>query len=67
LLWKAFKTKEFEHDKTSKGLKEKEEKLVSVVLSELKKHGLLTLKIHPKDSRKRVYKLVPLEKVISEM
>jgi len=67
LLWKAFKTKEFEYDEASKVLKEKEERLVSVVLSELKKHGWLTLKIHPEDSRKRIYQLKKPEEAIKEM
>jgi len=67
LLWKAFKTKEFEYDEASKVLKEKEERLVSVVLSELKKHGWLTLKIHPEDSRKRIYQLKSPEEATEEL
>jgi hypothetical protein len=67
LLWKAFKTKEFGYDEASKILKEKEERLVSVVLSELKRHGWLTLKIHPKDSRKRIYQLKTPEEAVNEL
>lgn len=67
LLWKAFKTKEFGYDEASKILKEKEERLVSVVLSELKKHGWLTLKIHPEDSRKRIYQLKSPEEATEEL
>lgn len=67
LLWKAFKTKEFEYDEASKVLKEKEERLVSVVLSELKRHDWLTLKIHPEDSRKRIYQLKSPEDAINEL
>ena len=67
LLWKAFKTKEFKYEEASKALKEREERLVSVVLSELKKHGWLTLKIHPEDSRKRIYQLKAPEEAVNEL
>jgi len=57
VLWKKFKENEFEHDDASKILKEEKDGLVSAILSELKKHGWLTIKLHPDDSRKRIYKL----------
>ena len=57
LLWKAFEEKEFDHDEAAKVLNEERERLVSVVLSDLKRHGWLTIKLHPDDSRKRLYKL----------
>ena len=66
-LWKAFKNKEFEHEQAVKVLKEKDENMVSVILSQLRRRGWLEIKLHPSDTRKRVYKLIPLEKVISEM
>jgi hypothetical protein len=67
LLWKTFKEKEFEHDDASKILKEEKDGLVSVVLSELKKHGWLTIKLHPDDSRKRIYKLKNPEEAITSI
>ena len=67
LLWKKFKEKEFDHDEAANVLKEKKERLVSVVLSDLKRHGWLTIKLHPKDSRKRIYKLKNPEEVINEI
>lgn len=67
LLWKAFKNKEFDYDEASKILKEEKDRLVSVILSELKKHGWLTIKLNPKDSRKRIYTLKSPEKVILEI
>ena len=58
LLWIAFEEKEFEHDDAAKILKEEKEGLVSAVLSELKKHGWLLVKLHPDDSRRRIYSLI---------
>lgn len=66
-LWRKFKEKEFEHDEAVKVLKEEKERLVSVVLSELKKYGWLTIKLHPDDSRKRIYKLKNPEDAINEI
>ena len=67
VLWKKFKENEFEHDDASKILKEEKDRLVSVVLSELKKHGWLIIKLHPDDSRKRIYKLKKPEDAITEI
>lgn len=67
VLWKKFKEDEFEHDDASKILKEEKDRLVSVVLSDLKKHGWLTVKLHPDDSRKRIYKLKNPEDAVREI
>jgi len=67
LLWKTFKEKEFDHDQAANILKEEKERLVSVVLSDLKRHGWLTISLHPDDSRKRIYKLKTPEKAIEEI
>ena len=67
LLWKSFKNKEFSYDKDAKILKEKKERLVSVILSELKKQGWLTIKLDPKDSRKRIYTLKSPEEAFKEI
>ena len=67
ILWKEFKGNDFDHDKASKLLKEEKDGLVSAVLSELKKHGWLTISLHPDDSRKRIYKLKNPEEVVKEM
>lgn len=67
VLWKKFEENEFEHDDASKLLKEEKDRLVSVVLSDLKKHGWLTVKLHPDDSRKRIYKLKNPEDAIREI
>lgn len=67
LLWRKFKDREFDHDEASKILKEEKESLVSVILSELKKHAWLTIKLHPDDSRKRIYKLKKPEDAVSKI
>ena len=67
LLWKAFGEKEFDHDEAANILKERKERLVSVVLSDLKRHGWLTISLHPDDSRKRIYKLKNPEEAINEI
>ncbi len=64
-LWTKFKNKEFNHDEASKTLNN--DKMVSIILSELKQRGWLEIRLHPKDSRKRLYKLISPEEAIKEM
>lgn len=64
-LWLAFKSGEFDHDQASKIIKKK--RLISPILSELKKNGWLTVKLHPEDSRKRIYQLKSPDEAIKEM
>ncbi len=56
-LWKAFRQQEFSHDAARDVLHEANERLVSVVLSTLKRHGWLAVALDPGDSRKRRYTL----------
>jgi len=65
LLWNIFGKKEFEYEEAVKVLKR--DRLTSLVLSELKKHGWLTIKLHPEDSRKRIYRLKSPEDATKEM
>ncbi len=64
-LWTKFKNKEFNHDEASKTLND--DKMVSIILSELKQRGWLEIRLHPKDSRKRLYKLISPEEAIKEI
>jgi DNA-binding MarR family transcriptional regulator len=64
-LWVKFKNKEFNHDEASKTLKE--DKMVSVILSEMKKAGWLEIKLDPTDSRRRLYKLISPEEAVKEI
>ncbi len=67
LLWRLLKKREFTHEYAVEVLKEKKERLVSVILSELKKHNWLTIKLDPIDSRKRIYTLNSPEDIIKEI
>ncbi len=66
-LWSRYKDKEFGYKDVTKTLKEKNEKIVSVFLSYLKKYGWLNIKLHPEDSRKRIYQLKNPEEAVKEM
>ncbi|MHA1690494.1 MAG: SAM-dependent DNA methyltransferase, partial [Candidatus Heimdallarchaeaceae archaeon] len=64
-LWNTFKDKEFDHEQASKALDD--DKMVSVILSDLKKAGWLEIRLHPDDSRKRIYKLKNPEDAVREI
>jgi type I restriction enzyme M protein len=66
-LWAVFQKIAFSHDQAAELLKEENERLISVILSELKKAGWLTLQLHPDDSRKRLYTLVEPDMVMHQM
>ncbi|MFH1210649.1 MAG: hypothetical protein V1645_01915 [archaeon] len=66
-LWRAFSEKEFNYEDVKKILKEKNEALNSIILSELKKNGWLAVKLHPDDSRKRIYTLKKPEEAVKEL
>lgn len=66
-LWNKFKIQEFNYEDASNILKEKNGNLVSVVLSQIRKSGWLVIKLHPVDSRKRIYQLKNPEKAVMEM
>ena len=55
-LWRAFGESEFTFSQAGDVLSEGSHRL-SVVLSELKRRGWLTVSIDPSDSRRRIYKL----------
>ena len=57
ILWNNFKNKEFTHKKATEALKEKDERVVSLCLSDIKKYGWLEVRLNPEDSRIRLYKL----------
>ncbi|MEM5816139.1 MAG: hypothetical protein QXL14_03795 [Candidatus Aenigmatarchaeota archaeon] len=64
-LWIKFKNKEFNHEEASKTLND--DKMVSIILSEMKQRGWLEIRLNPEDSRKRLYKLISPEKAIKEI
>ena len=67
ILWSKFKDKEFTHKQATDALKEKDERVVSLCISDLKKYGWLDAKLHPEDSRIRLYKLKNPEEATKEI
>ena len=67
ILWSKFKDKEFTHKQATDALKEKDERVVSLCISDLKKYGWLEAKLHPEDSRIRLYKLKNPEEATKEI
>jgi len=67
ILWKAYDKNEFSHDDAAYTLQEHQPSLVSVVLSTLKRHGWLMMRLDPIDSRKRIYSLKQPERAINEL
>ena len=65
-LWRKFGSKEFTYEQASKVLGESDN-LVSVTLSYLKKYNWLAIKLHPLDSRKRIYQVTNPEVAVKGM
>jgi len=69
ILWEAFHSSSFRFDEATAILKEKiheSKEQVNVVLSELRKKGMLTVEFDPSDARKRIYQLQSKKQIISE-
>lgn len=66
-LWKEKKSDEFDYDEARRLLKEKDDKTLSVILSELRKHGWLKATLDPSDARKRTYRLRSPQDLINEI
>ncbi len=69
ILWEAFESSPFRVDDAAQVLKEKledSEDQINVILSELRKEGVLKVEFDPADARKRIYQLKSREEVISE-
>jgi hypothetical protein len=66
-LWNTFRSKEFTHKQATEALKEKDERVVSLCISDIKKYGWLEARLNPKDSRIRLYKLKSPEEAVKEM
>ena len=64
-LWTKFKNKEFNHEDASKTLND--DKIVSIILSDLKKAVWLEVRLDPSDLRKRLYKLIGPEEALKEI
>jgi len=66
LLWVKFKDKEFNHEQATKTLPD-DERMVSGILSEMRKAGWLEMRLDPEDARRRLYKLKSPEEVVKEI
>ncbi len=69
ILWEAFQSSSFRVEDAAAVLKEKiddSEEQVNVVLSELRKRGMLKVEFDPTDARKRIYQLQSKQQIISE-
>ena len=68
LLLKKLGDKEFNFDIARRILKKDQQKIVSIILSELKKAGWVEItRLDPKDSRRRYYRLNKLEEIYQDM
>jgi hypothetical protein len=67
VLWNKFNDKEFTHKQAIEALKEKDERVVSLCISDLKKYGWIYVRINPEDSRIRLYRLKSPERAVKEM
>ena len=67
ILWNKFRSKEFTHKQAVEALKERDERVVSLSISDLKKYGWLKAKLDSQDSRIRIYKLKEPEEAVKEM
>lgn len=66
-LWTKFGKNSFTHQQAMDTLKENDVKLINVFISELRKIGWINTTIDEKDSRKRVYNLIPPDEIFAEM
>ena len=66
LLQQHFKNEPFDFDKACKVLRDDDQPIVSLVLSDLRKAGWLEVNINQLDARKRDYTLKPVEQVFKE-
>jgi len=66
LLWVKFRDKKFNHEQTTKTLPD-DERMVSVILSEMRKAGWLEMRLDSIDVRKRLYKLKAPDGVVRKI
>lgn len=64
-LWDQFNTKAFDHESSANVVDN--QKMISIILSKLRKAGWLEVKLDPNDSRKRIYHLRDPTKIIEDM
>lgn len=65
-LWNKYGKKGFLHEEVYDLLNKKKE-VISSLLYDLKKAGWLQVSLSPKDSRKRIYRLIDPEQAVHKM
>ena len=66
-LWKAFASRDFSFEKAINALEEEDDRVIGLVLSELRKAGWISVKQDPNNSRKRLYQLKQPNEAVKEM
>lgn len=66
ILWKQLKHKPFDFETAQKILNDKQE-VLNVILSQMRKDGWVEVTFDPKDARKRIYRLIPLNRAFREL
>ena len=67
LLWRKFGNDSFSYEDAKKLLKEKDERMISIALSALKRAGWVEVTKNPDDKRKGLYKLKYPDEVFKEV
>ena len=67
ILWNELADKKFSFNEAKEKLHETDDKRLSVILSDFKKHGWIEVELDPHSSRKRLYKLKSPTKAIKEI
>lgn len=65
-LWKKFEDEEFTFEQIKKVLDDSDETL-NVILSDMKKAGIIKVSIDSEDGRKRLYKLISPDEMIKNL
>lgn len=67
ILWSDIQDKKFSFTEAKDTLEETDDKTLSVILSDFKKHGWLEVELDPNSSRKRLYKLKSPKQAVLEI
>lgn len=67
ILWRRYRNKKINFQEIATALQEKDNKNVSVILSDLNKNGWVLVDKNKKDKRKAVYQLRNPEEIITEL
>lgn len=66
-IWAEKKNDRFDYDEVRRLLNEKDDRTLSVILSDLRKSGWLEIALDPNNARKRTYKLKHIQDIIEEI